>query len=106
MATLVPRIYQGFRGVDFRGEECELFRSPDSLNMWKDYKETDSIRTRPGVETFANFNDVSIYGMPARLNGIHFYQDAVSFLGSGIVLPVSHWHTDAEEIPSASATSA
>lgn len=77
MATLVPRIYQGFRGVDFRGEECELFRSPDSLNMWKDYKETDSIRTRPGVETFANFNDVSIYGMPARLNGIHFYQDAV-----------------------------
>ncbi len=48
--TLVPRIYANFRGVDFRGEEINLVRSPDSLNVWKDYKETESIRTRPGME--------------------------------------------------------
>ncbi|MBQ4572134.1 MAG: hypothetical protein IJA80_02505 [Clostridia bacterium] len=44
---LVPRIYSNFRGVDFRGEDINIMRSPDSLNMWRDYKEVDSIRTRP-----------------------------------------------------------
>ncbi len=48
--TTVTRRYGGFRGVDFRGEEINLARSPDSLNVWKDYKETESIRTRPGME--------------------------------------------------------
>lgn len=50
MADIVTRVYNNFRGVDFRGEEINLIRSPDSLNMWKDYKETESIRTRPGME--------------------------------------------------------
>lgn len=49
MADLISRIYSNFRGVDFRGEEINLVRSPDSLNVWKDYKETESIRTRPGL---------------------------------------------------------
>ena len=47
MAELITRVYSNFRGVDFRGEEINLMRSPDSLNVWKDYKETESIRTRP-----------------------------------------------------------
>lgn len=75
MALLVPRMYSGFRGVDFRGEECELFRSPDSLNMWKDYKETDSIRTRPGFKLFHSFYDLADSGY--RINGIYFHKDAV-----------------------------
>ena len=49
MAEVVPRIYSNFRGVDFRGEEINLVRSPDSLNVWKDRRETESIRTRPGM---------------------------------------------------------
>lgn len=53
---LIPRVYNSFRGVDFRGEEINLVRSPDSLNMWKDYKETESIRTRPELEGFASFS--------------------------------------------------
>lgn len=52
MADMVSRIYGGFRGVDFRGEECNLARSPDSLNVWKDYKETESICTRPGMKLY------------------------------------------------------
>ncbi len=48
--NLVSRIYEAFRGVDFRGEEINLSRSPDSLNVWKDYSETESIRTRPKME--------------------------------------------------------
>ena len=50
IGDLVPRVYSNFRGVDFRGEEINLVRSPDSLNVWKEYKETESIRTRPELE--------------------------------------------------------
>ena len=44
---LVRRMYADFRGVDFRGGEVDLRRSPDSLNMWKDYRNPDGIRKRP-----------------------------------------------------------
>lgn len=64
---LVSRKYSGFRGVDFRGDEINLKRSPDSLNVWKDYKETDSIRTRPGMALQTAF-DGPVYG-------IFFYKD-------------------------------
>ena len=59
---IVSRIYCNFRGVDFRGEEINLIRSPDSLNMWKDYKETESIRTRPGMELVNEFSE-PVYGI-------------------------------------------
>ena len=59
---LISRVYGGFRGVDFRGEEINLVRSPDSLNVWKDYKETESIRTRPGMESLLSFDD-TVYGV-------------------------------------------
>ena len=62
MANMVSRQYAGFRGVDFRGEEIYLTRSPDSLNVWKDYKETESIRTRPGMALDTSFND-KVYGV-------------------------------------------
>ena len=62
---LVSRVYSNFRGVDFRGEEINLVRSPNSLNMWKDYKETESIRTSPEIALQVPFN--------ARIYGIFFY---------------------------------
>lgn len=55
VGDLVPRLYSVFKGVDFRGEEVALTRSPDSLNVWKDYKTIESIRTRPGMELLENF---------------------------------------------------
>jgi hypothetical protein len=61
-ADIVSRLYSGFRGVDFRGDETQFTRSPDSLNVWKDYKETDSIRTRPGMKLNARF-DEPVYGV-------------------------------------------
>ncbi len=64
----VTRIYSGFRGVDFRGEEINLSRSPDSLNMWKDYKEIDSIRTRPGLKKESSPGSSNVHG-------IYFYTD-------------------------------
>lgn len=58
----VTTIYRNFRGVDFRGEEIDLTRSPDSVNMWKDYREIDSIRTRPALKLFDKFND-TVWGI-------------------------------------------
>lgn len=58
----ITRVYANFRGVDFRGEEINIVRSPDSLNVWKDYKETESIRTRPGMKLHTGFTD-PIYGI-------------------------------------------
>ena len=62
MAQLITRLYNQFRGVDFRGEEVNLVRSPDALNMWKDYKEIESIRTRPEIELKEAF-DNTIWGV-------------------------------------------
>ena len=66
MADIVSSIYSNFRGVDFRGEEINLSRSPDSLNVWKDYTETESIRTRPGMALSVAFT--------APVYGIFFYK--------------------------------
>lgn len=55
--NLISRAYGNFRGVDFRGEEISLVRSPDCLNVWKDYKETESIRTRPEMELKEAFTE-------------------------------------------------
>ena len=62
MADIVSRVYSNFRGCDFRGLEVNLLRSPDSLNVWKDYKETESIRTRPGTKLNTSFTD-PVYGV-------------------------------------------
>ena len=59
---IVSRVYSNFRGVDFRGEEINLIRSPDSLNVWKDYRETESIRTRPAMAKRMTFGD-PVYGV-------------------------------------------
>lgn len=77
MADMVSRKYYGFKGVDFRGDEIYLNRSPDALNVWKDYKEIDSIRTRPGMELKVSF-DAPIYGL--------FFYNGVMIVHSGTKL--------------------
>ena len=67
MAELITRIYSNFRGCDFRGEEINLVRSPDCLNVYKDYKETESIRTRPKMAMEKAFAQT--------VHGIFFYGD-------------------------------
>ena len=64
--SLVYRNYNGFRGVDYsnRKDEISLNRSPDALNMWRNYKNTNGncIETRPAVELISEY-DEKIYGM-------------------------------------------
>lgn len=59
---IVTRVYSSFQGVDFRSDEPLLKRSPDSLNMWKDYRESSGIRTRPGLTRKLEFNE-PVYGV-------------------------------------------
>lgn len=59
---LVTRVYANFRGVDFRGEEINLVRSPDACNVWRDYRETESISTRPGMRLRQEYVG-SVYGI-------------------------------------------
>ena len=66
---LISRIYSNFRGVDFRGDEINLIRSPDALNVWKDYRETESIRTRPSMALKTAF--------PAPVYGVFFFKDTM-----------------------------
>lgn len=73
----VSRIYANFRGVDFRGDEINLVRSPDSLNVWKDYRETESIRTRPKLRLQTAF-DKPVYGI--------FFYKGVQLVHSGTTL--------------------
>lgn len=64
--TLVTHNYSNFRGVDFsnRKDEVSLYRSPDALNMWKNYKNSKGkcIETRPDIEQVKEFTD-KIYGL-------------------------------------------
>ena len=61
--SLITRNYANFKGVDFTDNEVALTRSPDSLNMWKNYSKLGKcIETRPDlalVETYDN----TIFGL-------------------------------------------
>ena len=62
--TLITRNYADFRGVDFSNKEVSLNRSPDSKNMWKDYKNNlgRCIETRPDIELVEEY-DNTIFGL-------------------------------------------
>ena len=73
ISTPLRRIYSSFRGVDFINDPSLvlLSRSPDALNIWKNYRDTQGscIETRPGYRELANFG--------GKINGIYFYKDKV-----------------------------
>lgn len=59
----VRQIYYNFRGVDFTDESVSETRSPDALNMWKNYKTLGKrIETRPGIELQQTKGN-TIYGL-------------------------------------------
>lgn len=64
--NLITRNYRGFKGVDFsnRKDEVSLYRSPDALNVWKNYKSSNGrcIETRPDIELINEF-DNAVYGL-------------------------------------------
>ena len=82
-STPIRRTYSSFRGVDFANDPSLvlLSRSPDALNVWKNYKDTQGscIETRPGYRELANF--------VSKINGIYFYNDkALIHAGTNLFL--------------------
>lgn len=67
--SLITRKYQNFRGVDFsnRKDEISLVRSPDALNMWKNYKNSKGrcIESRPDIDLVKEFTET--------IAGLFFY---------------------------------
>lgn len=83
ISTPIRRTYSSFRGVDFANDPSLvlLSRSPDALNVWKNYKDTQGscIETRPGYRELANFM--------SKINGIYFYNDkALIHAGTNLFL--------------------
>ena len=61
--SLKLQIYNNFRGVDFTDEKVNESRSPDSLNMWKNYKILGKrVETRPGIVDLL-YEDNTIFGL-------------------------------------------
>lgn len=76
--TSIKRTYSNFRGVDFANEPgiVNISRSPDALNVWKNYSDTQGscIETRPGYVKLANFE--------SQINGFYVYNGR-GFIHSG-----------------------
>ena len=64
--NLISRNYSNFRGIDLsnRKDEVHVRRSPDSLNMWKNYKSSNGkcIETRPDIVLHKAY-DYTIFGL-------------------------------------------
>lgn len=62
--TLISREYKDFRGVDYNNRDVSLVRSPDSLNMWKNYRNNlgKCIETRSEIELVETY-DNTIFGL-------------------------------------------
>lgn len=69
--SLITRKYYDLRGVDFSNDPgiVDLKRSPDALNMWKDYISTHGtcVETRPGY--------IELYNLNEKINGFFIYKN-------------------------------
>ena len=81
MATPIKRQYTNLAGVDFKNDESlvNLNRSPDALNVYKDYTaEGNCIETRPGYSKLAEFD--------GNINGLYIYDSTTALVHAGTKL--------------------
>ena len=91
--TLITRNYSDLRGVDFSSDPgiVDLSRSPDALNMWKDYATTHGtcVETRPGYVELRSFED--------KINGFFVWNGSKALVHTGTKLYLCDFPTQAEE---------
>jgi len=83
LADPIKRTYGNLTGVDFLNEASRvaLNRSPDALNVYKDYTSSgECIQTRPGHLFLGQLSN--------RINGVYFYEH-----GSGVIVLVHSGET-------------
>ena len=74
----VIRVYSDFRGIDLRGEECALNRSPDALNVWRDYHKLSGIKTRPALKHICRTGR-AVKDMKWHGNRLYYYSTKGSY---------------------------
>lgn len=79
----LKRTYTNFRGIDFANDPAlvDLSRSPDALNVWKNYSDTQGscVETRPGYVKLSNFQN--------KINGMYIYKgQALIHAGTNLYL--------------------
>lgn len=64
LSNIISREYSNFRGVDFTNSNSSKYRSPYSVNMWKNYNDSNGtcIETRPSMELLENFGN-QVFGL-------------------------------------------
>lgn len=79
MAVGIKRVYSDFAGVDFMNDNTfvQLNRSPDALNVWKNYTEEQGscIETRPGYTLLATIG--------TNILGMYIFSPSVALVHSG-----------------------
>jgi len=90
---LITRKYSDFRGVDFSNNELNLSRSPNALNMWKKYEESECLQTRPGMKLLNSFDN--------KILGLFFFekdnvQHVLVHTGTKLLKWVNYPNTPAE----------
>ena len=79
MATAIRKTYTDFAGVDFSTDSSliQINRSPDALNVWKNYKDTEGtcIETRPGLNKIGTIGN--------KILGIYAVTDSKAIVHSG-----------------------
>lgn len=82
MATAIRKTYSDFAGVDLSTDSSlvQVNRSPDALNIWKNYKDTEGtcIETRPGIKK------IGIIG--TKILGIYVVTNSKAIVHSGTSL--------------------
>lgn len=82
MAVGLKRVYSDFAGVDFMNESSlvQLNRSPDALNVWKNYTEEQGscIETRPGYRLIGTIG--------TNILGMYVFSPSVALVHSGTTL--------------------
>lgn len=74
----IIRVYSDFRGVDYRGDECALNRSPDALNVWRDYNDLTGIKTRPALKRICS-SKTNIKNMKWHGDKLYYYSGKGSY---------------------------
>lgn len=86
--NIVSRRYTDFRGIDLLNQstEIDIRRSPDLLNVWKSYGESqsNSISSRPGIKKCVKLGTKTIHSMyvwSSSIALVHIGNNLIKWVG-------------------------
>ena len=93
ITDLINRKYSNFRGVDFSNNDVIPQRSPDALNIWKNYEDSDCIQTRPGMKLLNTFDNRILGLFFLKVNNI---QHVLVHVGTKLIKWINYPNIPAE----------